>query len=93
MIHRVLEIYADPAKAKPCINIVSGVGMYDTMTNDDDNYHLHPGENKADMHRFADWLVKCAQLAILSKGIKLTSTGVRPRVWTNLHSTVNPRPE
>ena len=56
MIHRINEIYSDPAKAKPCIVIVSGTGFYDTMTNDDDDYHLHPGEGKADLHRFADWL-------------------------------------
>ena len=75
MIHRIVEIYSDQAKAKPCINIASGTAMYDTMRNDTDDYHLHPGENKADMHRFADYLVWCLQLAVLGAGPTSITTG------------------
>ena len=44
------------------------------------------------MHRYADFLIWCAELAVLQSGPKSKKTGIRERVWKNLHSSVNHRP-
>ena len=55
MTHRVMEVYADEGRTKLCVNIASGTGIFDTMTNGSDHFHLSPGDDKADMFRFGDW--------------------------------------
>ena len=88
-----MQIYSDKTRAKPCIVVSSGVGIFDTLTNGSDHYHLHPGTDLQDMHRFADALVHRGQMAILAQGPIAEEDGKRWRLWTNLHSTKEARPD